>query len=305
MRKLKRPPRKPNELIKLLISVFLTIASLATGGIGQKSAKKPPKGMALIPAGTFTMGTAPSDIEKLKSLYGVKRDELFEAEIPAHRVRLNAFYIDRYEVTNKEFEKFLSSNREWLPAGMPAKYDNGKYLADWLNGKFPKGAADLPVTNVNWYVAMAYCHWAGKRLPTEAEWEYAARGGLASAEFPWGNEPVEPIRANYGKSGFGKPVRVGSYAPNGYGLYDMAGNVWEFTADEWGKYSAADVENPLAGPNIFATLDFDLITTRRVIRGGSWGGSPINLRVAYRDSHLPNGSQPFVGFRCAQAVSNH
>jgi formylglycine-generating enzyme required for sulfatase activity len=83
----------------------------------------------------------------------------------------------------------------------------------------------------------------------------------------------------------------------------MAGNVWEFVADEWGKYSTSNAENPLAGPNHFTSLNFDLVITRRVIRGGSWGGAPINLRVAYRDSHPPNGSQPFVGFRCASPMA--
>jgi len=125
---------------------------------------------------------------------------------------------------------------------------------------------------------------------------------LAGAEFPWGNQPADPKLTNYGKSGFGKPIRVGSYAPNGFGLYDMAGNVWEFTADEWGSYSPSDATDSIAGPNIFTTMNFDLIETRRVIRGGSFGGSPINLRVAYRDSHPPNGSQPFVGFRCVKPV---
>lgn len=248
------------------------------------------------------MGTAASDIDRLKMLYGIKRADLFSAEVPSHQVSLSSYFIDKYEVTNEDYAKFLRENSIWQRDRMPAKYDNGNYLKGWENRKFPNGEAKLPVTNVNWYAAMAYCHWAGKRLPTEAEWEYAARGGLQGAEFPWGNAKPDPTLANYGKSGCGKPVKVGSYAPNGYGLYDMAGNVWEFTADEWRKFSAADAENPLAGPNIFVSLDFDLITTRRVIRGGSWGGAPINLRVAYRDSHPTNGSQPFVGFRCAMTV---
>src|SRR5262249_53693543 len=182
------------------------------------------------------------------------------------------------EVTNRQFLNFLKANKDWLPDRMPAKYDNGKYLAGWKNRKkIPTLEESFPITNVNWYAAMAYCRWAGKRLPTEAEWEFAARGGLVGAEFPWGNDSPDPTRANYSKSGLGKTVHVGRYSPNGYGLFDMAGNVWEFTADEWGSYSAADAENPLAGTNIFDSMNFDLITTRRVIRGGSWGGSPINL----------------------------
>jgi formylglycine-generating enzyme required for sulfatase activity len=255
--------------------------------------------MVMVKGATFTMGTAAADIDRLKALYGVKRAELFSGETPAHRVKLSAYFIDKFEVTNKDYAKFLRANSEWLPGRMPAKYDNGNYLKGWTSGKYPKDEAELPVTNVNWYAAAAYCRWAGKRLSTEAEWEYAARGGLQGAEFPWGNAQADPTLANYVKSGFGKPVKVGSYAPNGYGLFDLAGNVWEFTADEWGKYSAGDANDPLAGPNLFLNMTLTSITTRRVIRGGSWGGAPINLRVAYRDSHPPNGSQPFVGFRCA------
>jgi len=282
---------------------FIILAGLSAGAfVSFAQSPRSPKKMVLIKAATFTMGTAASDIDRLKALYSVKRADLFSAELPAHRVTLSAYLIDRHEVTNKDYAKFLRANPVWLPGRTPAKYDNGNYLKDWVNGKYPKDEAEMPVTNVNWYAAMAYCHWAGKRLPTEAEWEYAARGGLQGAEYPWGNAKADPTLANYGKSAFGKPVKVGSYQPNGYGLYDMAGNVWEFTADEWGKYSAADAENPLVGTNIFGSLDFDLITTRRVIRGGSWGGAPINLRVAYRDSHPPNGSQPFVGFRCAMSA---
>jgi formylglycine-generating enzyme required for sulfatase activity len=282
---------------------LLTITAVL-GVTIQTWPQKPVKDMVFVKGGVFVMGTAASDIERLKMLYGIKRDELFEPEVPAHSVRLSAFYADTHEVTNKEYSIFLKKSKEWLAGRMPPKYDNGKYLAYWRNEKYRKGEADLPVTNVNWYAAMAYCHWTGKRLPTEAEWEYAARGGLTGAEFPWGNDPADPKRANYGKGGFGKPGRVGSYAPNGYGLFDMAGNVWEFTADEWGKYSNADTENPLAGPNVFDALNFDVITTRRVIRGGSWGGAPLNLRVSYRDSHPPTGSEAFVGFRCVMPAQN-
>jgi formylglycine-generating enzyme required for sulfatase activity len=264
----------------------------------RKSSKK----VVLIKAATFTMGTAAGDVDRLETLYGVKRSDLFSGEVPAHRVKLSAYLIDKYEVTNRDFAKFLRAEPTWLPGRIPAKYDNGNYLKGWTDGKYSRGEAELPVTNVNWYAAASYCNWAGKRLPTEAEWEYAARGGLQTAEFPWGNAKADPTVANYGKSGFGKPVKVGSYAPNGYGLYDMAGNVWEFTADEWAKYRSREAEDPMAGANIFTSMNFDLIATRRVIRGGSWGGAPLNLRVAYRDSHPPNGSQPFVGFRCAMSA---
>ncbi|HEX6183877.1 MAG TPA: formylglycine-generating enzyme family protein, partial [Pyrinomonadaceae bacterium] len=106
-------------------------------------------------------------------------------------------------------------------------------------------------------------------------------------------------RANYLGSGIGGTTPVGSYPANGYGLLDMAGNVWEFTADEWGAYTADAQVNPVAGGSLFTTGNtFYDVTSRRVIRGGSWGGAPVNLRVAYRDSHPPEGARDFVGFRC-------
>jgi formylglycine-generating enzyme required for sulfatase activity len=155
---------------------------------------------------------------------------------------------------------------------------------------------------VTWYAATAYCRSQGKRLPTEAEWEFAARGGLTDSAFPWGNEAADASRANYGASKIGAATRVGSYPANGYGLYDMAGNVWEFLADEWAKYPAESIlqTNPVAGGEVFDRGDSYMnVRSRRVIRGGSWGGSPINLRVTYRDSHPPEGAGDHVGFRCA------
>src|SRR5215475_16201050 len=108
-------------------------------------------------------------------------------------------------------------------------------------------------------------------------------------------------RANYSSSGIRNTRAVGSYAPNGYGLFDMAGNVWEFLADEWGPYSPDPQIDPVAGGDLLLDDSFLIVRTRRVIRGGSWGGSPVNLRVAYRDSHPPEDARDFVGFRCAKS----
>ncbi|HYY95468.1 MAG TPA: formylglycine-generating enzyme family protein [Pyrinomonadaceae bacterium] len=267
------------------------------------SASARDKSMALIRGATFGMGTEASEIPRLQQAFGIRRADLFSAEVPRHAVTIDSFYLDRYEVTNGQFKKFLDRNPAWRRGSIPARYHNGNYLKHWGGDTYPKGKADHPVTDVSWYAAVAYCQWAGKRLPTEAEWEYAARGGLKGKAFPWGDEPVDKTRANYGGSQVGAATPVGSYPANGYGLFDMAGNVWEFMADEWGPYPSSPQTDPVAGGNLFLDDTFLKIITRRVIRGGSFGGSPVNLRVTYRDSHPPEGAQDFVGFRCAQSVS--
>ena len=258
--------------------------------------------MVLISGATFQMGTDLSDIARLQQLFGVRRGDIFYAEVPQHTVTIDSFYLDKYEVTNAQFKKFLEKSPQWRPDRIPGHYHNGDYLKHWNGNDYPKGKADHPVVNVSWYTSVAYCQWMGKRLPTEAEWEYAARGRLTGKAFPWGDQPVDNGRANYVGSGIGQTTIVGSYPANGYGLFDMAGNVWEYMADEWGAYPSANQLNPVAGGNLFLDNTFTAIT-RRVIRGGSWGGAPVNLRVAYRDSHPPDGARDFVGFRCAKSVA--
>lgn len=244
------------------------------------------------------MGTDESKIPDLMKHYKIDRSELFKGETPRHQVTLSSYYIDRYEVTNGQFKEFLKNNPNWTPEKISKDFDTGKYLEHWQDGNIPKGEENHPVINVNWYAAMAYCQSLGKRLPTEAEWEYAARGGLKDKEYPWGNE-LDTTNANYSLSEFRKTTEVGKYPPNGFGLYDLSGNVWEYLADEWSDYNSKPKTNPLAGKNVFEVDTFKEIRTRRVVRGGSWGGSPVNLRVTYRDSHRPNDPKPFVGFRCA------
>jgi sulfatase modifying factor 1 len=257
-------------------------------------------GMALVPGATFEMGTDPSELARLMQVFGVKRAELFSGESPRHRVTVGPFRLDAHEVTNAQFKSFLGANPQWLRARAPASSHNGNYLKDWRGGEYPEGKGDHPVVNVSWYAAASFCRWAGKRLPTEAEWEWAARGGLEGGAFPWGDEPAHPSRANYHESGLGTTTPVARYPANGYGLFDMAGNVWEYLADEWGPYPSTPQVNPVAG-GMHAGGDALLaVKSRRVIRGGSWGGAPVNLRVAYRDSHPPENARDFVGFRCAQ-----
>jgi formylglycine-generating enzyme required for sulfatase activity len=292
----------------VLISLIFSVIGGQTRFFSQSLAKpkKSKKEMVLISSAVFAMGTDRSEIPQLMKAFSVSREDIFAGETPRHQVRLDSFYLDRYEVTNSLFKKFLDKNAAWQKEKIPADLHNGKYLRDWNGNKFPKGKGDFPVVFVSWYAAAAFCQSVGKRLPTEAEWEYAARGGLLDKSFPWGDEAPDTTRANYSKSGFGAAVKVGSYAPNGYGLYDMSGNVWEFTADEWQNYPPdAQLQiNAVAGNNLFTDDSFLQIKTRRTIRGGSWGGAPLNLRVAYRDSHPPAGAGDHVGFRCAQSVKN-
>jgi len=179
----------------------------ASPAAAQASRPRTPKGMVLVPKGDLRMGTDSSDIGRLMTLYGVKHGDLFTGEVPRHLVKLDAFYMDRYEVSNRDFALFLKKKPTWHKDSMPPKYDNGKYLALWKNGKYPTGTGNLPVTNVNWYAAIAYCHWAGKRLPTEAEWEYAARGGLIGAEFPWGDELADPFVRIMARAGLANRLR--------------------------------------------------------------------------------------------------
>ena len=258
---------------------------------------------AFIRGATFEMGTDAADVPRLLETFGVRRAELFASESPRRPVTLGSFSLDRYEVTNARFRRFLERRPEWRRGRVPAAPHDGNYLKHWDGAEFPRGKGDHPVVNVTWHAAVAFCRAEGKRLPTEAEWEYAARGGLTGKAFPWGDEMPDATRANFGASNIGATNVVGSYAANGYGLFDMAGNVWEFVADEWGPYASGASSDPVAGGNLFSAGDSYLrVSTRRVIRGGSYGGAPVNLRVAYRDSHPPGGARDFVGFRCAKSA---
>ena len=177
-----------------------------TGGV--------PEGMVLIPAGEFQMGSDNPDGEL--------------DEKPVHTVYVDAFYMDKYQVTYAQYKKFVDANPKWQKGswwksegGIEKRFHDGDYLKDWDGNNYPEGKDNHPVTYVSWYAAMAYAKWAGKRLPTEAEWEKAARGGLEGLEYPWG-DTINPSNASYPPhGGFDSPV--GLYPSNGYGLYDMVG----------------------------------------------------------------------------------
>jgi formylglycine-generating enzyme required for sulfatase activity len=217
--------------------------------------------MILIPAGEFLMG-----------------DSDGEDSSPVHKVYLDAFYVDAHEVTNAQYLKFCVETERSLPEfwGMDV-YRSGP--------SFP----DHPVVGVSWSEASAYAEWRGKRLPTEAEWECAARGGLVLRRYHTG-DVLDSTVANYAKSQGPKPVC--SYPPNGFGLCDMTGNVCEWCADLYGYdfYSSSPDSNP-TGPEAGKF---------RVIRGGGWHSGKGCCCVYYRNA-LPSNWRDFnVGFRCVR-----
>ena len=256
--------------------------------------------MVRVRGATLQIGIDAAQIPSLGKTFDIDAPQLFQDEVPKHSVTLDDFYIDKYPVTNGQFKRFTDANPEWQPDHIPRELHNGNYLKHWKEPVALTIKANHPVVNVSWYAAVAYCRWAGKRLPTEAEWEHAARGGL-NALFPWGNQPVDSTRANFSGSGLGTTSPVGKYPANGYGLFDMAGNVWQFLADEWKPYPPTPLKNPVGGGNLYLDgTTFLQVKTRRVIRGGSFDGGPVNFWVEYRDSHPPDDARDFVGFRCAK-----
>ena len=252
----------------------------------------PPEGMVLIPAGTFQMGSEDEDAEA--------------DEQPVHTVHLDAFYMDKYEVTNAQFKAFVNANPQWQKGQIDARFYSGDYLGDWDGNNYPSGKANHPVRYVSWYAAMAYAQWVGKRLPSEAEWEYAARGGLAGKKYPWG-DTITRADANY-DGHVSDTTSVAEYAANGYGLYDMAGNVWEWCLDAYdaGFYAAShNSQNPLAGAatikEILETFTSIPNYRSRVLRGGGWATGASYLRVADRGWFAPVFALGF-GFRCARGT---
>ncbi len=282
------------QRIRCLRAKALSVIVLASSVVAQNPTNiTSAAGMALIPGATYEMGVDAVSVPGLLEKFNVRRAELFAEETPKHSVTLDSFYIDRTEVTNVQFKRFIEHYPEWQKDRILPLFHNGKYLHPWNGTNFPMGQDKYPVVFVSWHAAAAFCQDQGMRLPTEAEWEYAARGGLKGKDFPWGDQLPDKTRANYGASEIKAPVKVASYPANGYGLFDMAGNVWEFLADEWQKYPLKPSPNPSVGKT------FKDVKTRRALRGGSFGGGVVNLRVTYRDSHLPENAAEHVGFRCA------
>jgi len=280
--------------------------------------------MVEVPAGQFVMGSDNRDESGKQQEYGLV-NPMYLDEHPRHRVYLDVYLIDKYEVTNLAYKQFvLAENRkepfQWTQNGynlIEAKLKVTKIdTLRWIATEYFKLDVDtrkasqakllqfmvkdqaakdrLPVTGVSWFDARDYCQWLGKQLPTEQQWEKAARGP-EGMEYPWGNE-WNPLITNTGDDSDWKEgvAPVGSYPDNGspYGVYDLSGNVWEWVYDWYKAYPGSDYSINAFG------------NTNRVIRGGGGGVGHYALSVFFRGAarsySIPNNKNPDVGFRCAK-----
>ena len=220
--------------------------------------------MVEIPAGPFTMGT----------------DEGSPDETPAHEVDVPAFRMDKFEVTNVDFVTFVEAT------GYQTDAEKSGASRIWRD-EYGSAKDNHPVVRVTWNDAVAYCEWLGKRLPSEAEWEKAARGPEGFV-YPWGND-WDPTQANVKESGIRGTTAVGSYPPNGYGLHDLAGNVWEWTSDWYQAYPGNTQPDPFYGEEF------------RVVRGGGWFEEGPQLVTYNRNAADPDATaNDDLGFRCAK-----
>jgi formylglycine-generating enzyme required for sulfatase activity len=270
---------------RLLAPLALTLLIAASGNAGAQESFVEPKSGAryrLIPAGTFLMGCVPAD------------DACSDDEKPRHEVVVpRAFLMAETEATVEHYRRCVSAGACDAPSDGSLFYD---HVAPTPEAQRRASRRDHPVVNVTWHEAAAFCRWTGGRLPSEAEWEYAARGGEEGLIYPWGNTPSRE-RANYGKqvccggAAAGKdrweqsaPAR--SFPANGFGLFEMAGNVWEWVDEWYGAYP------PLATN----------ARSQRVLRGGSWYAHAAWLRASDRGGSVPSVHAKDYGFRCARNV---
>jgi len=305
----------------LLLYSSLTVAANTVAENSPQQPEAPPATlvgndgaeMVLVPAGEFIMGSDTDELARLDI-----RQELVEDEIPRHRVSLDAFYIDKYEVTNAHFQQFVQATgyrtqaeREgwgWADSGDQWEKVNG---ANWRAPLGPDSSLAAleqhPVVQVSQEDAQAYCAWAGKRLPTEAEWEKAARG-TDGRIYPWGNQ-FDGAQLNFCdincqrswqdqavNDGYRYTAPVGHYAgdKSPYGAYDMAGNVREWVADWYDAnyYKHSPPRNPL-GP---------AAGEHAVLRGGGWVNTARNVRTAFRSKLEPTQRYGYIGIRCAKTL---
>ena len=279
-----------DKLIRIALAAMVIGSLAGTASMAQSPPAEVP-GMALIPEGEFWMGRTHMFLfDELNWTLAPRLDDQ-----PAHIVTLDAFHMDQYEVTNKDYAGFVEAT-----GGSKPWHWGGKLLAE---------KEKLPVYNVSWTDAQAYCQWAGKRLPTEAEWEKAARGGLDRKLYEWGNELPKGGRYGGGegknkpRAHFGRPdgpAPVGSYPANGYGLYDMSGNVSEWVGDWYDRYYY--VWSPLKNPQGPDTGMY------RLARGVAWSYAEDVPKQSVMGAHFRNYTDPsqlsnVLGFRCTKSAS--
>lgn len=262
----------------ILFNTFLLVAAAQS----LQVVPAPPKGkdrapMVEIPAGSFPMGVPPGDRDG-------GRDEY-----PRHEVLLDTFLIDQFEVTNGRYSEFVKNTNHRVPQNPTNPTRNL-----WQGNTISESLAERPVINVDWFDADAYCRWAGKRLPTEAEWEKAAKG-TSDRRFPWGNVEPTAKHLNYNQRWIGEKtlMPVGSYeaGKSPYGVYDVVGNVWEWVNDWYDAryYERSPSKNP-KGPQE---------GTKKVIRGAGWQNETPTVRIFTRVESDPMMRNESTGFRCA------
>jgi len=262
--------------------ILIGLAVLLAGPLqAEKLAGKDGVPMVLVPSGPFPMGVPPGDRDG-------GRDEY-----PRHEVHLDAFYIDAYEIKNLSYLEFVKAAGHRIP-----QHPNNQARTLWKDGQVSIAVAERPVVNVDWHDADAYCRWAGKRLPTEAEWEKAARG-TDDRRFPWGNVEPTAKHLNFNQQWIGEKtlMPVGSYeaGKSPYGAYDMAGNVWEWVADWYDPayYEKSPAKNP-KGPEK---------GTDKVLRSSGWAVETPLVRIFTRVKSDPLIRNESTGFRCALSAS--
>ncbi len=260
-----KKPKNPTPQAPVTSPTLEPAPVIPQSGIRDKKGNAIEPDMILIPAGSFMMGSDSNETN----------------EKPAHQVTLNAFYIGKFEITNRQYKAFI-------------EFTGLKPPSTWEDGNFPEQLADHPITGITWEDAYAYCDWLSDfakkkyRLPTEAEWERAARGGLKEMKFPWGND-INKLRANFGKNYSEGTTPAGKIKPNEFGVCDMAGNVAEWTADWFldEYYAQSSKENPKGPDN----------GSKKVVRGGSWRDDPEDIRVSVRKYESPTSASEYIGFR--------
>ncbi len=292
--------KKFNHILFAALFVGIAALSCKKDKDNDKEETKPsPKPvipeMVSVAGGTFTMGCT---VEQDSNSYDNER--------PVHQVTVSSFRMSKYEITNAQYVAFLnaqyaenddtvqsSSSSYYVKdsAGHPLVYggSSSSYQIEYVSGhwRVKSGKEDFPIVNVTWYGADEYCRWAGGRLPTEAEWEFAARGGNQSMGYKYAGSNTLGNVAWYKSNSDSAAHAVGTKAANELGLYDMSGNVWEWCSDWYSSYTASAQQNP-TGP---------AAGSNRVVRGGSWSADGFYCRVSNRVNAYPGHHHVKRGFR--------